>query len=431
MKKLILLLCSFAFILSGCQSNDSSAEEKPVTVLYSSMADFQKDYGFVLDKYKNINVIEFAPEIGNGIWNAMSFVNSADKDWDAERYMELVKKTKPDILFFPSAIYTSLLNENMLVDLSPYADQERLSGINPDIVQSIKAMGDGGLYAMSDGITSQALFYNKDVFKQLGVTEPTDYMSWENLLDLASRFPSREGVTGLYLPYYDAADLLLSIGKTEDLKWYDAVHRQALFESPAWEAIIEKVVGLYGSNAKQTFSGDLSQAFRDGKIAMTLNTYAFMKELNGSSQKSNWGIVTEPVNPNDQLSRKTMSFQYLNGINAASGEMEESLDVWSYINSASAAKIKNNAPTTLFIVPVRDALMADPDNRNVKAFSTLKPVFPQYATAIPRPVEVAAHNAINQILNQAISGQISVKEIRRKLQEDVTNAIQTTLQQTR
>ena len=102
----------------------------------------------------------------------------------------------------------------MLADISTYIDKDELTGINPDIIDSIKEIGDGRLYALSDTISSQALFFNKDLFKQYGIPEPTNNMSWGDIINLADRFSTEANITGIYLPYYDAADFLVTMGKT-------------------------------------------------------------------------------------------------------------------------------------------------------------------------------------------------------------------------
>ena len=177
--KIIMTIILLCLVISGCQSK-TNQDKKEVTILYSSIADFEREYGFLYDKFKDINikVIEFTPVLGNGTWNAMRFLPTSNKDWDAELYIKLVKDTKPDILFFPQSIYSKLLNQNMLADISTYIDKGELTGINPDIIDSIKEIGDGRLYALSDTISSQALFFNKDLFKQYGISEPTNNMSW-------------------------------------------------------------------------------------------------------------------------------------------------------------------------------------------------------------------------------------------------------------
>ncbi|GAC43899.1 extracellular solute-binding protein, partial [Paenibacillus popilliae] len=317
------------------------------------------------------------------------------------------------------------VNEGMLSDLSTYASDDGFKGINSNIIEALNEIGDGRLYALSDSISSQVLFYNKDLFKQFKIPEPTDQMSWDQVLDLAKQFSPQDNLNGLYLLNYDETGLLLTMGKTNGLKWYDSLNQRTLFDNPAWKNKLEDLVAFYQEEASFTSQQDPADLFLDGKLAMTLNTYQFaMKINNNREEKINWGVVTEPVNPNEPNISKTMNFQYLNGICAGTRNFKESLEVWEYMNSEEAARLKKNLSLSLFTIPVRDSLMVDNDNRNLAAFYKLKPQITLGDTNLPRAAEKAALLKINSILRQAIEEQLTVDQTIIKLQEDVINAIQ-------
>ncbi|WP_334077705.1 ABC transporter substrate-binding protein [Paenibacillus sanfengchensis] len=423
----LILLIFFTILLNGCQMSGQENERKELSILYSSISDFQRDFGFVKDKFKdlNIKIIEFSPQLGEGMWNEMRYVPAKGADWDSERYIKLVQEQKPDILFFPQTIYSDLLNEGMLSDMSTYAEEDDFKEINSNIAEAFKDLGGGRLYALSDSISSQVLYYNKDLFEQFAIPEPTDQMSWEQILGLAKQFSLRDNIEGLYLLNYDQAGLLLTMGKTNGLKWYDSLNQRTLFDSPTWKKYLEGVVSFYQEGASYASQEDPSDLFLDGKLAMTLNTHQFVMKLNNNNAKKiNWGVVTEPVNPNEPDISKTKSFQYLDGIYVETKNFEESLKVWKYINSEEAAKLKYNLSMSLFTVPVRDSLMADNDNRNLAAFYKLKPQFNYEYNDLTRASEKAALLEINGILRQVIEGQLTVDQMIIKLQEDVINAIQ-------
>ncbi|QYR21113.1 extracellular solute-binding protein [Paenibacillus sp. sptzw28] len=420
---IFLCLC---VLLGGCQSENLVEEKKEITILYSSTADFYKDYGFVIDKFKDIEfrVVEFTPQLGKGVWKAMKYVPASNKDWDSELYLKLVRDTKPDILFFPSSIYSSLLNQNMLTDVSQYVNEGNFNGINSNITEAIKEMGNGSLYALADTTSSQALFYNKEVFEKYGISEPTNQMTWESVLELAERFPSDGKITGLYLPFYDAADLLLVMGKAEGLKWYDSLNKTVLFDNPSWRTILDKTITFYKHGSGNSGDDVLSELFMNGQIAMTLNTYHFTKELERSTKKVNWQVVSEPVDPNNPGVSHTINFQYLNGIYVETDDTENSQAIWSYINSEEAARLKNNLASSLFTQPVRESLISDDDNRNYKAFYQLKPKVLNELNRIPLSIENAVLGAINNILQPAINNELTIDQVVQKLQEDIQNVIQ-------
>lgn len=162
-RQIILFFLAISLLLSGCNMNEQKQEKREVSILYSSIADFQRDFGFIESKFKNlsIKIIEFTPDLGQGIWNEMRFTPSQGGDWDSKSYINLVKQYQPDILFFPQSIYSDLLSESMLSDLSTYINEKDLDGITPNFIDTLKDMGNGRLYALSDSISSQVLFIIK------------------------------------------------------------------------------------------------------------------------------------------------------------------------------------------------------------------------------------------------------------------------------
>lgn len=422
-----LLIIIFCLFLNGCQLNEQKEETKEISILYSSLADFQRDYGLVKENFKNINIhiIEFTPQLGRGIWNEMKYTPAANTYWDSKSYIELVNEHNPDILFFPQSIYADLMDEGVLSDLSAFADTDDFTGINSNFMEALREIGNGRLYALADSVSSQVLFYNKDLFQKYKIPQPTDQMSWDQILDLAKRFPTQEDLTGLYLLNYDEAGLLLTMGRTNGLNWYDSLHHKTLFDSPAWKENIEDVVSFYRAGAAYVSQEDPTDLFLDNKLAMTLNTYQFVMKLNANKDKKiNWGVVTEPVNLDEPDLSKTMTFQYLNGINAGTQNFEDSLEVLKYLNSEQTARIKNNLNLSLFTVPARESLIVDNEGRNLAAFYKLKPQLNQGDTGLPYDSEKAALFEINSLLRQAIDGQITVDQMILKLQEDVIDAIQ-------
>jgi len=57
-------------------------------------------------------------------------------------------------------------------------------------LKMLRERGVGGkLYGLAPTFNSKALFYNVDLFGEYGIDPPTDSMSWEEVLNLARRFP--------------------------------------------------------------------------------------------------------------------------------------------------------------------------------------------------------------------------------------------------
>lgn len=157
------------------KSNDTAKKaadkEKPTELVYfTSSAKYKDSYAVIAKKIeeKKLNVkidIQVVPD---------------------EQYVTLLKKTKlstkevPDIFDFntPSG-YIQLNVEENCVDLTNEPWAKRL--VNPGLITT----KDGKFYAMPRESSSfyPAMYYNKKVFKDLGLSEPTTYDEFLNVLE--------------------------------------------------------------------------------------------------------------------------------------------------------------------------------------------------------------------------------------------------------
>ena len=69
-------------------------------------------------------------------------------------------------------------------------DKYNLEGIYPGLIDMLKEIGGSKLYGLSPSFYGNAVLYNKDLFNKYGVDLPHDGMSWQDILDLARRFPT-------------------------------------------------------------------------------------------------------------------------------------------------------------------------------------------------------------------------------------------------
>ncbi|MFD2115819.1 ABC transporter substrate-binding protein [Paenibacillus yanchengensis] len=364
-------------LLTGCTTTQSK-EKKVITILYSSTTDFKMDYGNTLQaKFKNIDfqIIEYSPILGDGIWNGLNYVPTSGDDWDAARFIALVKEKNPDIIYFPTAIYPSLLEENLLKDVTDYASQYDFSEIDTPIMENLQIMGEGRLYFLSDSLASQAIYYNKDLFANYNISAPNDFMTWDDILTLANYITERgieDGVTGLLTPYYDMVDLFLLYGKSNGLTWYNPNDVGTSFNHDAWKSVLEVIIekNKWESNLPAT-EKRYTELFQDNKVAMVLDSYLFKDELARSDSKIDWGLATAPVLNNETDKSYSVTFQYLNGINNATPHSKEVLEVWAHLNGKDVARKRHNMSLFRYTIPVRSNLLRDDEMRNIAVFYKL------------------------------------------------------------
>ena len=119
----------------------------------------------------------------------------------------------PDIVQMDYKYLQQYVNNDLLVDLTPYIEDGTIdvSNCNQDVLNSAQA--DGGLYALCNGINAPALLYNKTLLDENGITVK-DNMTMDEFIALSKEIQEKTGYkTNLcynqneqFLEYYLRAD---------------------------------------------------------------------------------------------------------------------------------------------------------------------------------------------------------------------------------
>src|SRR5699024_5688586 len=100
---------------------------------------------------------------------------------------------------------------------------------------------------------SSALYYNQDLFDELRVPYPENYMSWEELFNLASQFTGHERngepIYGFTEFIYDdnVFDLIMNVASAEELSLFNATGSELLINSAEWLKVSNAVLEAYQS----------------------------------------------------------------------------------------------------------------------------------------------------------------------------------------
>ncbi|CAG7657624.1 ABC transporter substrate-binding protein [Paenibacillus allorhizosphaerae] len=102
----------------------------------------------------------------------------------------MVAGQAPDItLTSIGGMYSSLIPLSLEYDLTELIKKYNfnLNRIEPSTIESLKnATSKGAIYGLPKYTNGVVLFYNKDIFKKFGVPFPTDGMTWDEVLKLAT-----------------------------------------------------------------------------------------------------------------------------------------------------------------------------------------------------------------------------------------------------
>ena len=385
----LILLLAMSLILASCSSGSGGSaqggEPTTIKVMYWHEQSFQQEYGMLF--------YAFHPNIEVEVVNTNAIQATGD-DYE-EKWDEFIRNEKPDILLLNQQQYEEFVADGRLVSLESYIarDKFELEGLLPGMVDLLREKGDGELYGLTPYFYSQAIFYNKDLFDRFGVEYPTDRMSWEELLNLAARFPTdgsdEDRIYGLHLGTSDVQNLAHMIGLAQGLRLVNPADKRVSLDTDSWVRAYETALNAIRSGTiykeeNFEFSGSmryedflLRDPFIKGKVAMSVGQTYLLQQIREAANVvpdkavKNWDLVTMPVDPANPDISNHISFYEIFAINAESANRDAAWAFIKYIHSDDFARVK--AKTLTGQLPVRTKYIRDNEGRNIGAFYALKP----------------------------------------------------------
>ncbi|MCP3772287.1 extracellular solute-binding protein [Paenibacillus sp. MZ04-78.2] len=397
-----------AVLIAGCNSNSGGAkpsktlkelgkdEKASIKVVFWDKNSFFQQYGNLFSaKFPNIDVQVVSTQgisLGNG------------KDMN-EEFQKLVDDEKPDVLMFQTPdMFETWANDGKLYQLDDVIRQDKfdIENILPSLVEQIKAKGNGNIYGLTPSFYSQALFYNKDLFEKHGVPLPKNKMTWNEVLDLAKRFPKDgQGNNRIYgfaqnssYAFGDKKQLayqyMNNIGLTSGLSVVDPDKGTVTVQSDGWKNALVTTVEALKSGAvfpgnDEKFDPNKSQTMEDyyrkdlfatGRVAMSLE-YSFTmgslqrtKEVLKDVTPVNWDIVTVPVDPKNPDVSNSVSLSGLFAVNANTSNPRAAWELVKYINSEEMAKLQAKSEDGSLLS--RTAYVKERDGHSMEPFYMLK-----------------------------------------------------------
>jgi len=394
-----VILIAAGMLATGCSAFGGAAQQglKPLgkdetaTIKVMSNYDeryFFQQYGALFSaKYPNID-LQVA---------SMQGVIQYGPDTDVQKEQEkFIEENKPDVLVLTLDQYEKMAGEGKLYDLEAVIKQDKfdLSGILPNVVETLKERSSGKLYGLSPGFYAQALYYNKTLFEKHGIQPPTDQMTWDDLLATARRFPttgdSLNRIYGFSMNNYSTSlfNLTRVIGETKGLSYVEPDSGNVTIYTDSWKKVAQQAADamksgvIYQPDPDKQFRGGTmedyykSDPFISGKVAMTISGSYLMGTLKQAKahlkdQVPEWDIVTVPVDPQN-ADGQGISFYQIFAVNAQSQNLRAAWEFVKYINDNEYARVTSKSSAGGGDLPSRTQYIKDTDGRNVAAFYKLK-----------------------------------------------------------
>ncbi|MFF2888575.1 ABC transporter substrate-binding protein [Paenibacillus sp. NPDC057967] len=430
----------FVIVLAGCSSNNGEGKsqgidpDKPVTlkVAFINEQMFYQSYGNVFSaKYPNVQ------------FEVISTMEAAMSKDPTQAMIDLIDKNHPDVVMLTKAQYEALAAEGRLYELDSMVTQSGfdLEQMVEGVVQLLRDAGGGKLYGLAPTFNTNALYYNKDLFAKYGVPEPTDFMTWEEVLKLAARFPTdgdaETRIYGLASSMFaeDAFQLIKDMAAAKGLNYLNADATELTMSEPEWKEIFREVVEGYQNktihqpeppqgDGGMIFSPD-SMLFNNGRAAMVIDNSSMInfggggmaistvRSSDGSDSSSsqpeevNMGVVTAPVDAATPDMTSTYTVSQIFAINAASSQADMAWAFIQYVHGDEAAKIRSN---TAMDLQSRLGYETNSNGVNLEPFYKLKPLPMETTQWYPKGFRSSFATIANEEISAASSGSKSVDE---------------------
>jgi len=408
------------------------------------------DSNYFFQEYGNMFATQF-PNVEIEVVNMQSIYSEDSTETIEKKFDKFVEENQPDVLFLQTEFERYAQNGKLFpLDSVIKQDEFDLTGIHPAILKLLREQGGGKLYGLSPDFSSAALFYNVDLFKKYGVELPRDSMSWEEVLELAKRFPTDgdkdKRIYGLSADNYVTVDSLIqTIGDGQDLRLLNANATEFNINTDSWKKVFQSAIiaaksgALYVptpedqninySSIEDYFKQNLFVMGRSAmsfKYSYEVNVILQAKEQMKSVTPVNWGIVTAPVDPNNRNQSSYFSLGSIFAVNANSANKQAAWELVKYINSDGFAKLKSKSNRGNLLS--RTEFNADVDGRSMEPFYKLEPKANTYNEYRKAPVKF--FSALTDIMKPEIDAVLkdkktleeALKTIQEKGQEELLKA---------
>ncbi len=359
-------------------------------------------------------------------------------------YADKMTNEQLDIVYLPTAVYKKMASEGLLYPLDAFIQKEKynLNTFIPGVIDYLRERDTGQLFGLSPTFNSQAIYYNKDLFNKYGVPFPTDRMTWEQLFELAARFPTDgrgdNRVYGFSPPTSGASIMLNMIGSTNRLSMTDAEGKKLLLNSPAYRKSISLVAeGIRKGWLQQSARGTGSitgidmykrNAFLTGNAAMALSNSGLARDLAEGKRRYNlstfeWDMVTEPVSGEQPNLSTSFSLDGVYAINAKANNPRDAWELLKVIHSKTIAQ-KNVASMLVMQPSTIDGVPILPKEARREAFSALQIGTEATAdTAAPYSFSAEINAIVNQEIQTYAQGAQSLEQTLQTLQDKGQQAL--------
>jgi len=387
LKKFSILFLLAVFLLTsgfGCKSASQQAQDamKPVTLVYWRVFDDQDAFQDIITKYKAIHpfiTIEYHKlrydEYENAILNALAEDRGPDifslPNTALNKYQTKLVPM-PDTITMAYPVIQGTVQKTVVPELrtANSLTLKQLKDNFVDVVSHDVILNDGKIYGLPLSVDTLALYYNKDLFNNAGISQPPAYWNKELIQDvkkLTIQDPKKGLVqSGIALGgganinrFSDILSVLMMQNGTDMMEGGQVLFNvQPAFAKDTDYNPGQKALQFYTDFAnptKESYSWSKDQTnsldmFMSGNLAMMLSYSYDLATIKAQAPKLNFSVAPLPQIEGNPPTNINFANYWVEVVSKKSQHVNEAWDFIQFITQAEQAKSyldKTERPTAL------------------------------------------------------------------------------------
>jgi multiple sugar transport system substrate-binding protein len=437
-KKLLTMLTAYGLsvcllLLGGCGQagsgkeiardsvNNSPGKETKISSEPMTLTVFQHQSNISDDEFQRL----IADPVGKKYPNITLQLVHSSKDNTPESL--IANGTLPDIVYGALGSVPVFSDLGAIIDLTELAKKYKLdfTKFDSSAIKAIQARGQNGqTLAIPYSINFSALFYNKDIFDQFGVSYPKNGMTWENTAQLARKLTREAG--GVQYQGFGLDGGTYRIGEQLSLPLVDPKTNKAVFASGRWDRVYSVMKLFYDIPGYDSTTNTQDMFFKEFRAAMLVSQGArvgMVEEMFNQGKPMNWGIAALPSFKDAPGKGYNPAIPLLM-ITTATKHKDEAFQVLNLLTDAVTQKEMGKGGR---LSSLKDAKVRESYGQDMKSFKgvDIKAIV-DYATSTEPPYSKYSDMAKKQVdaaIRKALSGATDINTALRESEEDTNKKI--------
>lgn len=324
-----------------------------------------------------------------------------------------------------------LYENDVINEMDPY--RFSIEDLSEDFMGINQYVRDGKIYWFSYGYMCNGIFYNKDMWKEAGLTETDIPKTWDEFREVAKKLTKWEGnrMVRAGFDFYGGpsatthCDLIRTIAYQQGANAYDADNKPQ-YNSPEMKKALQMLNDFI--NVDKISSKDLSskveESFGNGLSAMAFEFGYYMNTLKTNYPEINYGVFRVPSMTNETpYAYGIYSAEGTPGINKNLNEAEKDVahDFVNFYIASSEIQVQLCSHYGLF--PSNKHIVDDPIIQSNPLVNALEPYINRYVFAGAEPQ--ASKDVLTQAYQEVVFNGKPVDTALETANEDLMRALET------